>query len=616
MYFLKIIAFIGSIIGYFFIFRKLFKIDSFFVPLFTFSTLTLGVYLGGLCHYLLEVSYLLMFIGLGCFIYFLIKHPFKELKKFFNLFHLAFFIGCVLFFVLLLNSQFIHYDNFSHWGTVVKTMLLTNDFPNIQTPIIEFTNYPLGMSSFIYYGCLFLGHGQNIMLFMQGIYIFSCFYAIFGIIQEKKRFLLYTFLAAGCSLLSIFNITIRINNLLVDFVLPIVSLAVFSISYTYRHDLKKAMIALPILGLLTIVKSTGSIFALINLIYIIYLAFIDRDTRKKSNIKWVLPFALSYLPIILWQLHMKTAFAGVSNKFDVSSTQIKTTNDIHKIIQLFIKSSFDFSSRQTLGIFIFEIVTIVATLFLYFFLKKKWALIKALIALDIMLILYYLGILAMYIFSMPLDEALYLAGFERYSASIVVLFCGALIMCATVDLENSFSIKMNDTYNYRAFKSIKTKKYYQMGIIASLSLAIITLLSEYNGMIYNQNQYQTSLVQEVKNVTGDRWNHKTVDSHKYLTYASDKESQVTNYYLQYISRYMLFADHVDGVCLFYEDNLINLLNNYDYLVIVEADKNEKDLLKRYFNVDGKEGIYRVKDLFSNMTPLAKKQYELVKKYSQ
>ncbi|WP_415985382.1 hypothetical protein [Holdemanella biformis] len=108
------------------------------------------------------------------------------------------------------------------------------------------------------------------MLFLQGLIIFSSFYCLFGIIEEKKRFLLYSFLAAGCSLLSIFNITIRINNLLVDFILPTMCLASIAIIYTYRNDLKKAWILIPILGLLTIIKSTGSLFVLIAIIYYMY----------------------------------------------------------------------------------------------------------------------------------------------------------------------------------------------------------------------------------------------------------------------------------------------------------------------------------------------------------
>ncbi|RRJ66717.1 hypothetical protein EHV15_30140 [Paenibacillus oralis] len=65
----------------------------------------------------------------------------------------------------------------------------------------------------------------------------------------------------------------------------------------------------------------------------------------------------------------------------------------------------------------------------YVVLKKKWNLWKVLIALDVMVVLYYAGILALYLFSMPLDEAIRLAGFERYASSIVVLFAGGLVLC-------------------------------------------------------------------------------------------------------------------------------------------------------------------------------------------
>lgn len=57
--------------------------------------------------------------------------------------------------------------------------------------------------------------------------------------RRKEKVSSIFFLAAGCSLLSIFNITIRINNLLVDFILPTMCLASIAIIYTYRNDLKK-----------------------------------------------------------------------------------------------------------------------------------------------------------------------------------------------------------------------------------------------------------------------------------------------------------------------------------------------------------------------------------------
>ena len=147
-----------------------------------------------------------------------------------------------------------------------------------------------------------------------------------------------------------------------------------------------------------------------------------------------------------------------------------------------------------------------------------------------------------------------------------------------------------------------------------MAICIITLLSEYNGLLYNQQEYTSSLPYEVEQVVKDRWSTQE-DTNKYLVYASDKNSQVTNYYLQYITRYDLFASDVDGICLFYEDNLINLLKDYDCLIIVEQDASEQALLKKYFNCTGKKQNYKVSDLFENRTDIAKKQYKTLKDLS-
>src|SRR5690606_14661704 len=184
---------------------------------------------------------------------------------------ISFLAGSLFFLLLLFNTKLTHYDNFSHWAIVLKVMLSTDAFPTAYSDIIDFKNYPLGVSSFIYYVCRFAGHSQSIMLVAQGLLIFSCFYAMFGIISEKRRFLLYAFLGLGLSILSYFNLTIRITNLLVDFLLPIFTLAIFAIIYRYRDKIRTACFAvLPLAGLLTVMKSTGIIFAAIGLIFLIY----------------------------------------------------------------------------------------------------------------------------------------------------------------------------------------------------------------------------------------------------------------------------------------------------------------------------------------------------------
>jgi len=109
-----------------------------------------------------------------------------------------------------------------------------------------------------------------------------------------------------------------------------------------------------------------------------------------------------------------------------------------------------------------------------------------------------------------------------------------------------------------------------------------------------QRSCKTTLPYKVHQITGDRWpSGGKADKSRYLFYASDVNGQVADYYMQYIAKYMLYASNVDGICAFYEDNLINLLSSYDNLVIVQSDAQARYLLKKYFGVSGKEGIYKV-----------------------
>lgn len=592
---------IFSFMGYMQFVRKALSIRWEFIPVFVFSSIACIVFLSGLAGQLYIGSLVLLFVGLLLYggMVFLGMRRGASFRISFSLFQFSFLAGTFIFLLVLFHNQLTHYDNFSHWAIVLKQMLSTDTFPTPDLNLIDFKNYPLGTSSFIYYVCRFMGHSQSVMLLAQGLLIFSCFYAMFGIVSEKKRFLLYAFLGLGLSTLSFFNLTIRITNLLVDFLLPIYALAILAVIYQYRHDIKRAcIIMLPLAGVLTVIKSTGIIFAAISLIFLVYTWL-----KHRQKFSWKTALAVigticgSLIPYFGWSWRMATVFQGVDNKFDVATSGIqsgKTAEQMHEILWLFLKSSTDITTRPVIGIVIFEIVAIAASIFAYVVLKKKWNLWKALIALDVVLLLYYAGILALYLFSMPMDEAIVLAGFERYASSIVVLFAGGLVLCAAIDLERSFHYRIGEVPDYQAFKTVETKGHYQKGIIGCMAIAATILLSEYNGIVSIAKTYDTTLPYKIHAITGDRWyKDGQEDNNRYLFYASDRDQQVTNYYMQYVGKYFLYAPHVDGIVLFYEDNMDNLLSGYDYLVVVETDRNAKWLLKKHYGIDMQEGIYKI-----------------------
>jgi len=602
--FLMGVLLLFSCLGYMLFARKTLSLQWEFIPVFVFSSIACIVFIGGLAGQLFTVSLAVMILGLLAFVAMAVLwlRQGATFRVSFSIFQISFLAGSLIFLLMLFQNQLTHYDNFSHWAIVLKLMLSTDAFPTPASHLIDFKNYPLGISSFLYYVCRFAGHSQSVMLIAQGLLIFSCFYAMFGIISEKRRFLLYAFLGLGLSMLSFFNITIRITNLLVDFLLPIYTLAIFAVVYRYRNDIKRAcIVVLPLAGLLTVIKSTGIIFAAIGLIFLIY-TWLTHWSKPgwKNALAVVGTLCGALLPYFGWSRRMATVFQGVKNKFNVSSSDLqsmeigKTPEQMNEIIGLFLRSSIDLATRPAMGIIAFQLVAIAASVFAAVVLKKKWNLWKALIALDIVLLLYYAGILAMYLYSMPLDEAIWLAGFERYASSIVVLFVGGLTLCAAIDIERSFHYKIGEVPDYRAFKSVKTKGYYQKGIMACTMIAATLLLSEYNGILSIAKSYEATLPYKVYTVTGDRWyQNGEEDNSRYLFYASDADQQVTNYYMQYIGKYYLYAPNVDGIVLFYEDNMNNLLSGYDYLVVVESDPDGKRLLKKHYGVDMQEGIYKI-----------------------
>lgn len=594
------IGFILSFIGYFLCTKHILKVPFAFIPAFILSSITVLIYFGGIFNVLYPIACMLYVGGIIALIWWF-KCCYKKINisiKSFHLLDLCFLLGSLPFILLLTQEHLQHYDNFTHWAIIVKVLLTTNAFPTTANHLIEFSNYPIGTSSLIYYFARFLGHSDGVLLIAQGLLIFSLFYAIFGVLEKPKCFLLVTLLGAGLSTLSFFNLTIRINNLLVDFILPILTLACWAIIFRYKDKPKQELILLlPLLALLLIVKTTG----------ILYFAFVICtwiiETRKsnwkfKDIVKAICTCVVSLTTYAAWRYRMMTVLADANNKFSISNSAIentsaiKTSTDINSIINTFIHTSLDITTRPFLGFILGNIIVISIYLFIKLVKHQRWKkILHSLFLLDFMVIAYYLGILALYVYSMPLDEALTLAGFERYASSIIVLFIGGLVIQVSLRIEEYLKYNEDGTIK---FKNPIEKQNYQKAVLISIAVMILILTSEYNGIISTDSSYNTSLPNTIKTVVGDHWiSNGKEDENKYLLYGSDANGQMTSYYFQYLARYYLYAPNVDAVCIFYEPNLDNLLSNYDYLVIVESDTDEQKLLKKHYRIEGETGFYQI-----------------------
>lgn len=607
----RYLMFFVSVSGYVLFAHDQIRIPVKFSWIFVLSSLACIVYFSGLLNIMLWTVAVIFLAGIALFLYYTFK---RKLTSVFglgalNMLNVIFCVAFAFIFASLVSTNFIHYDNFSHWGLIVKYLYLFNAFPDAASAIVDFKTYPLGSSSYLYYFCKIVGNSEGTMLIGQATLLFSCFYAMFGVIRDSRRMLLVTVLAICCSAMTYFNISIRINNLLVDFLLPLLALAALAAMFSMRDRLKTAyLVVLPILGLLCIVKNSGIFFAAICFFVLIYLTLKTRRIvpRKQHLLLLLLctcTIIVSLVPFAAWNLHTAAVFAGENTKHSMNADNFeevyseKTPEVIAQIVTNFRSAVFSIGSLATRGILLCNLSVLLLYFIARFGFGKKWKLLKILILLDVCILLYYLGILAMFLFTMPTAEALVLAGFERYASSMIVLMIGGIGMGLACDLENSFYIQQGLSRNYRAFKSRLSKNIYETSTLALAALSALILLSEINGMDSMKASYSTTVPYEAVQLLGDNW--EGTDEHRYLVYASDKEDQVTDYYVQYTSKYFLFAPEVDAISSIDPSTFAKQLQNYDYLIVLEPDESIETFLNKYGYLGINASVYSVSGILES-----------------
>ncbi len=610
-------ALFASLLGYVAFARAFLRIPTYFSFLFSLSVMGLAMFFAGLAGVLSTAAYVVF--GLG-FVLLLVVAVARRMHIAFRrpvlnlinvLYILWFWVACAS----LLNYRLIHYDNFSHWALVVKQMLVTDAIPDAASRLIDFKNYPLGTSSFLYYVCKIVGRGDGVMLVGQLMLIFACFYAFHGVMRDNKRFLLAAIIGLGAAIMSFFNISIRVNNLLVDYLLPLFALgAIAGITESAKKYHTACLASIPVLGMLLIVKNTGVFFAIPAFLYLLYAGRVSRARQRLTvrMLSWLgalLAIVAAFIPLLFWNAHVSSAFAGEPSKFHISLDMLKgldwnnlaalipdkTPEQVKTIVDLFVKSVTSLDQLATQGLLLVNMLALVAWLNARIGFGMKWKLLRVLVLMDVLMIVYYAGILAFYLVAMPTDEALRLAGFERYASSMVLFVIGALTLCASRDVERSLYVQQGEERDYRAFKSLQTKRVYQGATLAAFIVAALFLMSDLYGMNLLQENYPNTLPAHAETVLGDHWAQD--DTSRYLLYAPDTDGQVTNDYLRYVGRYLLFTPKVDTAAAA-DDALLAKVQGYDYFAIVESDPAIQAFMKAHTGLAGDVGVYGVKETFA------------------
>jgi hypothetical protein len=447
---MEMLLILAVFIGYAALIYHKFKINSAFIPVTIITSITGIVYIFGLANQLELSVQIINIAGLLLFIYFIVQALRKNFSmKFFLCPAIIFFlIGALYFGFLLKDLSYFHYDNFTHFGKIVKEMFYFDSLPNMNTTI-TFQNYPPATAIFIYYFCKIIGYSEGHALVAQAILVISILATFLWKDNFKKvffNFLSFTIIFITISMLSFDDTTLHIYNLLVDGILGFLASASIIVTYYYRNDIKKnVFVNLPLLSFLVLTKDSGKLFFFICILFVLFSNTQLKAFKKNiKELKIILPLIilLVWVPLLFsssWANYVKKAYPSTayeSNKFAISKSKLKETYNSHShefvktLPAKFINRVFDIHSINTQLLISVNAISILISIIYYIFLKKRASLqLKALALSNCMLVAYLIGEFLMYLLIMPEAEAVNLASFDRYFCSAIILFASTQLIC-------------------------------------------------------------------------------------------------------------------------------------------------------------------------------------------
>ncbi len=516
------------------------------------------MFIAGLLNIFLIAVYGILLTGLACLLLYG-KAAFYKNRR--GCVVIALWMAALAYFALLYKgSHFVSYDNFSHWATVVKDMLIENRMPNFQDSLIYFQAYPLGSSLFIYFVCRIIGLTDACYLvghMMLNISFLTCLL----VFVKRRRILSVTVPLFAIYALVSFT---PIYYLQVDTVMPLAAVALFCMitfetgeaSRSERFLSQTPYICIYIF--LVNVKNSGIFFVLICWAYwLIRSAMLHRS--KKAYGCFALSSVLPSLgALLLWKRHVSLVFvSGETSKHAMSLENFsavfagKTAEDIRQIGSDVLRQAFSIQTRP------FQILLIASALLLVLVLQRavrKGRLcppILSLVGIWAVWGLYVVSVFGMYIFSMPLLEASTLSSFERYMTSAAVFILGISLVLVLRYLRDD-------------------KLLWTLPVIALFLLPVFiarkSLPQLYEKQVYETtDRYAFQCLAEEDGVQSNR---------SYFIYRSNDDAG----YLYFLARYEFWSANVyvatseDFADV--EDNVMN----YDYLIIWDQDETIQQFL--------------------------------------
>jgi len=417
---IRLLGFILSTAGYWEMLRKNSEISVFFIPSLTVAIQVNTLFLCGILNLLPEGAWILCFLGIMGFFY-LIRTKGEipiDTRSYFNVGFLFFGITMICMALFLKRQLFVEYDNFSHWALVVKRMLEVNRYPTFQDLLIEYQAYPLGSSTFLYFFAKIVGNTSEPVLMLAQLYMMlTCILPLFSL-AEKNRFCGMFVIAIATNFFFTYNIVT--TSLLVDTLLPLAGMCgvMFTVMYCREQsNWRNVLFATSYAILLVQIKNSGVLFA-----GIICLQILIRIPQSRFVLRFSCTIATIFT-IVLWHKHCGYVFQranqtthALSFSYAKQTFLQKSAEDVRTIVIKMIEFSMKWKDFWAV-----LLVFIVLGIIILLFVKIEFRLYKKVLsAVFFLYAVYQVGMLGMYLASMPGNEALTLAGNIRYAKTIII----------------------------------------------------------------------------------------------------------------------------------------------------------------------------------------------------
>lgn len=421
MTFVKLFFFALSTLGTFELLRLAGrgKIQTHFLPSLTIAVQVSVLFLAGLWNLLPEAAGMLYLLGfLGLFLRVFQEKSLVFLRKYADFGYAALLMILMGSALAVRGKMFLQYDNFSHWALVVREMLINNRFPNFADTLIHFQEYPLGSAAYIYYFAHWVGTTEPLQMLAQAYAIAAAVLPLFSRVTGRKPLCCAALLGFAWF---VFDYNTAITDLLVDTLLPMVGMCalLFAVTHCKEECGKFALFCAACYCVWLVQIKNSGIFFLLPVVLVI-IPYAHRQKNRLASLACLLAPLVS---LVLWQKHCAYVFpaaASTTHAMTLSNYQVTLQGKSAEEILTICRSFLTFAATYR-GLWL--TVTFYAVLGgLVFLLNRPMR--KDFIRIALfsagLYLLYQLGNLGMYLFSMPTVEALHLGGVERYTKTILL----------------------------------------------------------------------------------------------------------------------------------------------------------------------------------------------------